>query len=75
MRSMGRYFEGFLDIHPSYNGSCNICESDIATFFEIDAGQDLCLDCCDDIWFARAEMETANIIIEKWCSENKKNES
>lgn len=75
MRSMGRYFEGFLDIHPTYEVPCNICVSDVAMFFDINDDQDICLDCCDDIWFARAQMKTINLFVNKWGFEHRENES
>ena len=61
-----RYFEGFIDHHPSYQVSCNLCESDVAMFCDIETFESVCLDCCDDIWFARMEMKTVSLYVDNW---------
>lgn len=61
-----RYFEGFIDNHPDYFVNCDICDSDIAMFTDIETFENICLDCCDDIWFARAEIRTVDLILQKW---------
>ena len=61
-----RYFEGFIDHHPSHNVTCDICNSDIAMFTDIETFECLCLDCCDDVWFARLEMKTLDLYVTNW---------
>ena len=61
-----RYFGGFIDQHPSNAVNCDVCESDIAMFCDIETFESVCLDCCDDIWFARMEMRTLDLYVDNW---------
>ena len=61
-----RYFEGFIDHHPSFEVACDICAGDVAMFTDINTFECVCLDCCDDLWFAKMQMKTLNLYIEQW---------
>jgi hypothetical protein len=62
-----RIFDGFIELHPKYEASCDMCNSDIASFYDIDESQDLCSDCCNDVWYARLMLNSVDIISNKWC--------
>ena len=53
--------EGFSDIHPSYQISCQVCDSDMAQYYDEDEKTHVCADCGDDIAYFRHELN----IIEK----------
>lgn len=63
-----RYWAGFIDHHPSFEVSCDVCKSDVAMFCDIETFESVCLNCCDDIWFARMETRTLELYVNKWNS-------
>lgn len=62
-----RIFDGFINFHPSYRASCDVCKNHIASLYDIEESQDLCAECCNDIWYARLMLKSINVISNNWC--------
>ncbi|MEY3697083.1 MAG: hypothetical protein RJA41_733 [Actinomycetota bacterium] len=66
VRHVGRYFDGFLDLSPNYTPPCELCGKEDSMFYDIDQHQNICLDCCDELWFAKNEMVIMGIYVDRW---------
>jgi len=65
---MDRFFDGFIDLHPSYKTNCKVCGS-LACYFDEEIDEEVCMDCCDHIAYARNEIELIELHIINWIND------
>lgn len=58
--------DGFVGLHPSCQVNCHVCMSDIASFYDLSESQNVCTECCNDIWYARKMLESIETISGNW---------
>jgi len=62
---MERFFDGFIDLHPSYKAKCRVCSSE-AYYYDEELNEEVCMNCCDHIAYARNEIELIELHISNW---------